>query len=669
MDGYPSGQRGQTVNLLAFAFEGSNPSPSTIFYSPSIKILPLPHCPRSCILHCPMSEQLQKLLDAGKVNKPQFEKLLLLQPGSYVTHKSWGFGQIKEYDFVTNQILIDFKGKPAHPMQIIYAADSLTHLPDTHILSKQQTDPEGLKALAKTDSAAFLSLILKSFTGHKAITAQIEPLFKDFYTPAEWKKVWSKLRTDLRKNTHFVIPSGKNDPIVLLDEPADVKTELLDQFTQAVGILPQLTAAQGILREIDYYKDSLDSIIIVLDTINVTIEKNVANNLLYCVELAIIRDDIKDHLKIQRDERLTTELLLIKAPDLGKLLNDLPGLRAKKLLTSIKGAHPDDWDTRLLKILNSLEGGLITDTFGLFLIDHKEDIFVKHIDKLIREHALTTPLILWIAKEKHDALVDLINVRLAQAIISTLEREQFLRDGRTGGKLHDLIMDHKTFFIELIESGNLEEIKDLVRNLQISPAFEELNKRSLLGRIVKAFPEVQSLINTGTGSNSDSLETKSSILHVSWKSLERRKLELDHIINKEIPANIKEIEVAKSYGDLRENHEFKAAKERQRILARRRAEIEQMLDLAQGIDFEKSDTSQVSIGTEVKIEDVLTGETTTYNILGAWDSDPEKGIISYLTPVGQSLLYKKPGETTDVLSAGVTRTVKIKAVSPFNGEF
>jgi len=615
-----------------------------------------------------MSEQLQKLLDAKKVNKAQFEKLLKIQPGTYVTHKSWGFGHIKDYDFVTSQVLIDFKGKPAHPMKIEYAADSLISLPENHVLAKQASDPAGLKALAQNDSTAFLTLLLKSFPDESASMGQIEPLFKEFYTPAEWKKVWTKVKADLKKDPLFSIPSGKNEPIVMRDVPVDTKSELLEEFNQAVGLKPQMTAIQKILKDIDLFQDSKDSILIILDTINQTIERNVANNLLSSVELSIIREEIKEAMGIEREERLTSDFLLLKATDLGKMISALPSARAKRLLHSIKLAHPDDWGNRLLKIFNSLEGALISDTFTLFRDEKKAGDVYKQLDKLVREHSMNSPIILWLAKDRYDELYDLFNVRFAQAVISTLEREQFQRDGRSGGKLHDLVMDNKTFLKDILESADLEEVKDFVRNLQISPAFEELNKRSLLGRIVKMFPEVQSLIINASNAAEAAQPKAPSTLYVSWKSMERRKLELDKIINIEVPANIKEIEIAKSYGDLRENHEFKAAKERQRILARRRGELELMLELAQGLDFATADTSQVSIGTIVTVSDSQSGEPLIYNVLGAWDSNPDKGIISYQTTVGQALIYKKVGEQAELPSEAGIRKVSIKSISAYTAE-
>jgi transcription elongation GreA/GreB family factor len=175
----------------------------------------------------------------------------------------------------------------------------------------------------------------------------------------------------------------------------------------------------------------------------------------------------------------------------------------------------------------------------------------------------------------------------------------------------------------------------------LTPVFEELNKRSLLARIVRLHPEMEGLI-TGGG------EEKQEALIVSWESLERRKVEYEELVNKKIPQNTQEIAIARDYGDLRENFEFKAAKEMQRVLMRRKAETERDLALARGTDFANPDLSQVSIGTTVTLKEVNDGRTDVYHILGAWDSDPEKGIVSYKAAIAQALLGHKVGEQLDV---------------------
>src|SRR4029450_5290755 len=95
-----------------------------------------------------------------------------------------------------------------------------------------------------------------------------------------------------------------------------------------------------------------------------------------------------------------------------------------------------------------------------------------------------------------------------------------------------------------------------------------------------------------------------STLAVSWESLERRKNEYTELVQKKIPANSKEIALARSYGDLRENHEYKAAKEMQKILMRRKAELEAQLVRARGTDFSTAKDDAVGLGTRVRVTDL-----------------------------------------------------------------
>ena len=185
-----------------------------------------------------------------------------------------------------------------------------------------------------------------------------------------------------------------------------------------------------------------------------------------------------------------------------------------------------------------------------------------------------------------------------------------------------------------------------------------MDKRSLLARIVKSYPAVQSLIS-GEASRQE------SNLVVSWESLERRKTEYNELVQKTIPANSKEIAIARSYGDLRENHEYKAAKEMQKILMRRKAELEAQLIRARGTDFATPRTDVVSIGTHVDVTNLESNQKERYTILGAWDSVPEKNLISYLTPIAQALLNKKPGESVEVEVEGQRKSLRVEAVEAY----
>jgi transcription elongation GreA/GreB family factor len=101
----------------------------------------------------------------------------------------------------------------------------------------------------------------------------------------------------------------------------------------------------------------------------------------------------------------------------------------------------------------------------------------------------------------------------------------------------------------------------------------------------------------------------------------------------------------------------------QSVLMRRKSELEQMLDNARGTSFENVDISRVSIGTIVTLRSVETNKEETYTILGAWDGDPDRHIISYQTAIGQALLGHKLGEVVS-LNTGQFAIVSIEAAPP-----
>ena len=129
----------------------------------------------------------------------------------------------------------------------------------------------------------------------------------------------------------------------------------------------------------------------------------------------------------------------------------------------------------------------------------------------------------------------------------------------------------------------------------------------------------------------------------------------------EIPKNIEDISIAREYGDLRENFEFKSAKEYSLVLSRRRFDMERDLNRAKGTDFSDASDSMVSVGTVVTYVDTETGKDETFSILVAWDTKIAENIISYLSVSAQALLNRSVGDEVDLPSedSAITRRVKI----------
>ncbi len=132
----------------------------------------------------------------------------------------------------------------------------------------------------------------------------------------------------------------------------------------------------------------------------------------------------------------------------------------------------------------------------------------------------------------------------------------------------------------------------------------------------------------------------------SAAGIEKARKQLRKLISDDLPAVAEEIARARAHGDLSENYEFKAAKEKRARLLASVNRLKVDLNRAEPIDPSRVDSSRVSVGCRVRLEDE-SGRTADYVLLGPWDSDPDQHVISYLAPFGQQLLGKKPNETVE----------------------
>jgi len=138
-------------------------------------------------------------------------------------------------------------------------------------------------------------------------------------------------------------------------------------------------------------------------------------------------------------------------------------------------------------------------------------------------------------------------------------------------------------------------------------------------------------------------------LMVTAEKYEEKQKLLAQILDVEVPANQKEIAYALSLGDLRENAEYKAAKEKQDELNSKVAKLKNEIERAQIFDKSTVTTGKVNFGTIATLLNEISGEKETYTILGPWESDPSNNVISYLSPLGKKLLNHKAGESLSFL--------------------
>jgi transcription elongation GreA/GreB family factor len=363
------------------------------------------------------------------------------------------------------------------------------------------------------------------------------------------------------------------------------------------------------------------------------------------LEAMFVRDDLREAAGLTAtDGELTPKNIWAQETRFASFMESLPAAKQRRALETFKDSNPQ-WPDVVRAALNAASAKLAGEIAGLLIDNGKVELLKETIAKVVNQHSAGSEMLLWLAKERTDSFADILGPEVFRAMLTAMERDQF--NEKKSNRLRDYIMSDQALLVELIGSADLDVIKDLTRALQLSPVFDDMDKRSLLARIVKSYPAIQSLI-TGEQTRKDGYAD---------------------LVQKKIPANSKEIAIARSYGDLRENHEYKAAKEMQKILMRQKSEHEAQIVRARGSDLSNPRTDVVSIGTQVRVTDLNSKASEQYVILGAWDSDPEKNVISYLAPVAQGLLNKKVGDEAELDTEGGKRRCRIEAIEAAPAEF
>src|SRR5579871_6081941 len=523
-----------------------------------------------------MREEFEKLAAAGKIEGRHIEPLVQLTTSGFCMHRSWGFGKIKTVDTVFARFTIDFPNKPGHTMDLAFAADSLKPISKDHILARKASDLEGLRQLAATNHLELVKVVLNSFSG-KATVDQIQQALVPDVIRDDWKKWWEAAKRELKKNGHFQVPLKKTEPVVYQVKELSLQERLIGEFRAAKGLKAHVAVATEVLKNAHDLSDKEGAAKEIIGTLNTEIASYQRTQTPVALEGVFIRDDIREMAGAPAAEgEVTAKAIWAQDTKLGPLMEQVPAVKHRRAVESFKEANPENWHEILRITLNSVSAKLCKEFAGLLVQEGKSDQLKETLVRLISQHLASSELLLWLAKERTDAFADILGPEVFRAMLTAMERDQF--NEKRSNRLREYILDDQELLPELTASAELEVIKDLTRALQLSPVFDDMDKRSLLARIVKSHPAVQSLIS-GEQTKQD------TTLVVSWESFERRKTEYADLVHKKMPANRDEIALARSYGDLRENHEYKAAKEMQKVLMRRKDELESQIVRARGTDF------------------------------------------------------------------------------------
>ena len=598
-------------------------------------------------------------IDALIANNPKLigsrEKLEAMAPGNYCLHRSWGFGKIVGFDEAAAKIIIDFEDedKTGHAMGIAFCVDKLDILRANDVLVRSRTEPEVIETMIKKQPADLICDILAGAEEQTMMASEIERTLARVIGPVKYKKWWTATKKVLVKDPRVGAPNKKTEPYILREEPVKPEEEILEQFHATKNSKEKILLGEKLFslsENISVIREELPEILAELtDAIKNAKSLSQANRLHgVWVRNNLARDLHEDVESLDP----SSASILDSTSDYSELAAELPAQYFKRYIDLIRRTYEDKWQQMLEDLLRHSSGKFTSECINFMLEHELGDRISFCLDRWLNDQTIKGPLLFWVVKnrnsKKYSGIIDpLITPRLLSAMFYAIDYEALQNASTRRIPLADLLSDDIDLIPNLLADANVETASDLAQTLLLNQGFENLTKKSLIARFIKKYPTIQSLI---AGEAAEKSEEEGLI--VSQSSFDAAKHEYEELIATKIPENKEAIATAREHGDLKENSEYKMARQDQDILLSRKNELEVDLSRARVSDFTDVSSDVVGIGSVVELKEGSSGKTRRYSILGAWDSDPDNDVLSYKTPLAKQLLGKKTGEVVTTKIGG-----------------
>ncbi|TES92481.1 MAG: hypothetical protein E3J87_05305 [Candidatus Cloacimonadota bacterium] len=573
--------------------------------------------------------EIENFLEKAEINSKAnvkdatllLEKLLNFCPGRYVAHKTWGVGKIVSIDLLFNRLFVDFPALPEHSISLELAFNILSPLEEDDFPVLKIEKKDYLLSLKKENPVLLIKLLLKN--EETLSQERVKPMLKGIVNDDEWKTFIEKAKKEAqskgieiqRKGNKYVftrarISKRKRLSMETIKSISDTqkKIEFLFAISRERLTLEEKERWVGYVEEILRKKDiSLQKRIELL-----FIQTNVTGN----------KNSLKDGLDLLLKDIKRSEKIL--------LISNLSQKRYKKELLLNLGEK--DY---------IIAEKIFLETADDWLRSHSQKILEKKENtKELLLKALQNPYknplcFLYCAERimKGKEKTDLVDkpIILFETLLEFTAKKDALQKIRSKAKA---VFSKYCFDIYrwALETSSKEEITILIDIIKKAVAIDSEDKKVLERLAETKYPTLK---------KTDIEE----FFYVTREAIKKKEKELDHLLKIEIPANSEAIGKAARQGDLSENFDYISAKEKQRRLFDRANMLENELSKARPIEDIGYIEGEVGIGTRIILEETKKEKIREILILGPWDSDPHKEVVSHTSPLAGELLGKKVGES------------------------
>ncbi len=585
--------------------------------------------------------------------------------GNYVYHRSWGLGVIKQLD--GEYVIIDFENKKNHRMSLKIALNSLKVLPEDHIWVMKKFKLDELKKLAEEKPAELVKIVLKSLGGEGAVKDIKGELVPDVVPDKKWSSWWSRVKNEIKQHPEVGQSLRKRNVYVLRDRPVTIEEELVEEFRKKKDFDSRY---EVLMKFVKYHAN------LTLPVASEVVEyfKDISSNgegiqqILSYVNLSSLALSFRGVNPPEESRARVLEAISnLSKDEVCELLDRFVLPEMKKEFLKLVRESREDWTEIFSSLITKSPVSRIHDYLLDELVSYEQwNAINKAISSILANYRTNPDLFVWISRhilsneeefkdniivQGHDIILRMVHLwgEVSKAVD---QKENLTVNKRLLEQIQAIMIEDEALIntVQTAEEGVVRTILDLLETMEV---VDEKFMSELRKIASKRFPEL-------------SFETKGKKKRhpfiVTKRSYERMQREYDELVNVELARAKREVEEMTERGELREDLEYRSALERYEHIKARIDRITAELSSARILEPDEISDDYVDVGTVVEIEDLDTGKKEMYTILGIWDADPEKNIISYKSPLGSVLLDHYPGEVVEFSFGDEKKRYKIASV-------
>lgn len=604
----------------------------------------------------------------------ELDRYLIFGEGQFFYHNGWGAGKVQRIDPSLQRVSIDFAKKKGHILTLEMADKSLLPIPHADIRALMLEDEEAVKKLVVSNPSEVVKSALIALGG-KATGKEIKDiLLNKPITEPDWNKWWTTVNKKL-KDDHFVEVSGGALKTYTLRQVAETPDqEYARRFRDARTLRARLDIFADYRNHLGDVcdRDTLNQMAVdLISKASATRAEGEA------IETVFVVEAIEDRITVNK-----IHLEKIKEPILNNLdraVSALEGLKAVALQARWFGMMEENLRDQLAEAYERLlfDGpDPIRDLVAEHVKkSHEEDVLALLFRSLRPIHRDHPALFIWFARKivasrKAAEQMGVSRPAVIEQIISLHEVLGYrVKTGKKDGsaELRACMADIRQLLKksgfkllrEILPETDAPTARLLYRTTEGAAGIEDRIRKEIMGYLNAHFQDALTSGPEGAARESQFIPLPDRLLCLE-ESLASKRTQLKHLQEVEIPTNTAEIEAARALGDLRENAEYHAAKDKQRLLMSLSGKLQEEVSRALVIREEENGGEIVQFGSRVIVR--LGGKEREVIVLGPWESNPDANILSYESPLGKALWGRKAGDAFQFLSMGSEVPLEILSV-------